>query len=88
MMFATVSDEVDSKSERSLYGEPQHDVNVENDWEAGYYGEANSREGPEPTEFLSEVEPRGGFDESEGIRQRSSESGERSRARPVGRIVP
>lgn len=88
MMFAPVSDEVNSKSERSLYGEPQHDVDVESGWEAGYYGETNRREGPEPTEFLPEVEPRGGFDESEGMRQRPSESGERSRARPVGRIAP
>lgn len=87
-MFVTESEKSGENTERSLYGEPQHEEDVENGWETEYYGEPNVEETPEPIEFVPQVEHRGWFDEDGNATSRRLESGKRSQARTIDRIAP
>lgn len=79
MDFVTKPQSNESSSVRSLYGRPQHEVNVSMDWERGYYGESEHRTPSRRVEFVPEVEYRSEAAET----VENGESVEEARARPL-----
>jgi hypothetical protein len=82
-MFVTKSNAKRSETTRSWYGEPQHEEDVENGWERGFYGEPTDEGTPGPVEFVPEVEPHGRFEVSEEPASRPLESPKRVASTPT-----
>ncbi|ADJ13550.1 hypothetical protein [Halalkalicoccus jeotgali] len=61
-----------------MYGSPQHEENINSDWERGYYGEAEHETPSRPVEFVSGIEYR-----SDTTAEGAGTSGENGRVRPL-----